>query len=231
MPRVCTICTHSQRTAIDRALVTGESYRDIAGRFAVSKAALERHKKSHLPETLVQAKAAQEMSDGIEVMDELQRCFRRVNLLFDACDRWLRDADDSTRYDIGPRADELMVTYEDVLENRNGDPYTVRRKRKLSELLPSIESDTRTITLVEPKYADPRDLVLKTARQLQGQMELLSKLMGDLSDGNVTNITINPEWISIRAILVAALQPYPDARQAVAQRLQLLEGGLSHAAD
>ena len=44
-------------------------------------------------------------------MAELRRCFERVNLLFDACDRWLRDADDPSRYDIGPRAAEVLVTY------------------------------------------------------------------------------------------------------------------------
>lgn len=231
MAGTCSICTDTQRAAINRALVAGESLRNIAKQFSVSYSALNRHKKNHLPSTLVEAKAAQDTADAIDVMAELERCFQRVNLLFDACDRWLRDADDPTRYDIGPRAEELTVTYEDVLENSNGDPYTVRRKRKLSELLPTIESETRTITMVETKYADPRELVLKTANRLQGQMELLSKLMGDLSDGTTINILGDAIWVSIRAEIVAALAPFPQAREAVAERLSVIEGGKSHAAD
>jgi hypothetical protein len=203
----------------------------IARQYEVSKDVLDRHKKGHLPATLAQAKAAQETSDAVDVMAELQRCFARVNLLFDACDRWLRDADDPTRYDIGPRATELDVTYDETLIDRNGNPYTVRRKKKLSDLLETVETETRTITLVETKYADPRELVLKTANRLQGQMELLSKLVGQLSDGDTINIVVNPAWVQIRTELLAALRPYPDAAHAVASKLQLIEGVAGHAAD
>jgi hypothetical protein len=225
MPRVCTVCAHPQRPEIDRALLgDSSSYRDIAKQFSISPSAVDRHKKAHIPMALAQAKAVQTEADAIDVMAELHRCFVRVNLLFDACDRWLRDADDPTRYDIGPRAEELSVTYEDVVEDLNGNPYTVRRKKKLSDLLLVIESETRTITLVETKYADPRDLVLKTANRLQGQLELLSRLMGDLQSGDTFNVVVSGDWIQVRNEILIALHPYPDAAQAVAGRLQMLEG-------
>jgi hypothetical protein len=231
MPRTCTVCTHPERAVIDRALVSRESFRDISKRFSVSVSAADRHKKGHIPATLVRAKAVQETSDAVDVMAELQRCFERVNLLFDACDRWLRDADDSTRYDIGPRATELDVTYDEIVRDRNGNPRTVRRKRKLAELLETVESETRSITMVETKYADPRELVLKTANRLQGQLELLSKLLDLLKDGNTVNVTISADWVQIRTELMVALRPYPEAAQAVAGRLQLINGRASHAAD
>lgn len=230
MPRTCSVCGHSERPAIDRALVAGEAFRAIAKRFSVSMSAVDRHKKAHLPLTLTKAKAAREVSEAIDVMAELERCFGRVNLLFDACDRWLRDADDPSRYDIGPRAHELDVTYEEVTTDRNGNPRTVRRKGKLADLLRIVEGGTRTVTMVETKYADPRDLVLKTAHRLQGQMELLSKLLGQLNDGNTVNVTVSADWVLIRSELMGALQPYPDAAQAVASRLQVIEGGAGRAA-
>lgn len=231
MARTCTVCTHPERPAIDRALVEGDAYRDIARQFGVSKDALQRHRAEHLPARLVQAKAAQDVSDAVDVMAELQRCFERVNLLFDACDRWLRDADDPTRYDIGPRATELDVTFDEVVRDRNGNPRTIRRKKKLSEWLETVETDTRTVVMVETKSADPRDLVLKTANRLQGQMELLAKLLDLLNDGNTINVTISADWVQIRTELMLALKPYPDAAAAVASRLQLIEGGAGHAAD
>jgi hypothetical protein len=53
MSQTCTVCRHEQRELIDRALVAGTPLRDIAGQFSASKAALARHRVSHLlPEVL-----------------------------------------------------------------------------------------------------------------------------------------------------------------------------------
>jgi len=53
MPRVCTICRHPKREAIEKALVGNEAgYRSIAKRFAISESALFRHRQKHLPEVL-----------------------------------------------------------------------------------------------------------------------------------------------------------------------------------
>lgn len=49
MPRVCTICSHPQRPAVDHALTTGTPYRNIAGRFGTSLRALSEHRHNHLP--------------------------------------------------------------------------------------------------------------------------------------------------------------------------------------
>ena len=48
MPRPCSVCTHPQHAEIDKALIGGESYRDVAGRFGVPKSSLGRHKSEHL---------------------------------------------------------------------------------------------------------------------------------------------------------------------------------------
>jgi hypothetical protein len=48
MPRPCSICTHSQRQAIDAALTAGEALRNMAPRFGTSVTALHRHKHEHL---------------------------------------------------------------------------------------------------------------------------------------------------------------------------------------
>lgn len=211
MPRSCTVCTHPDREEIDRELVGGEaSFRNIAERFSVSVAALHRHKADHVPEALRRARASQEQDDAIDVMAELKRCFERVNLLFDACDRWLRDPADPNRYDIGPRAEEIMVTYTE--QGPDGKP--VRRKAPLSELLGQAEGEHRTVTMVETKHADPCDLVLKTAGRLQPQIELLAKLIGELDERPV-NILVSPEWLELRAVIVGALQPHEEARSAV----------------
>lgn len=228
MPRTCTICARPERAQIEMALVAGElSFRTIADRWAVSKTALIRHKADHLPQRLEAAKAAADEADDLDVLDELLRCFVRVNLLFDACDRWLRDADDPARYDIGPRAEELNVTYEE----QNGE-RTVRRKATLAELLAEVNgndrSPSRTVTMVETKHADPRELVLKTAARLQPQIELLAKLIGELDERPV-NVLISPEWLELKAVIVTALEPHSEARESVLRALEGVGNGSSRA--
>jgi hypothetical protein len=57
MPRVCTICIHPARAAIDDGLETGQSLRDISGQYGLSKSAVDRHRGSHLPAVLAQEAA------------------------------------------------------------------------------------------------------------------------------------------------------------------------------
>lgn len=56
MPRLCSVCSHPEREAIDHALIEGGSLRDIARRFStVSKDGLHRH-RAHLPSAMVVAR-------------------------------------------------------------------------------------------------------------------------------------------------------------------------------
>jgi hypothetical protein len=59
--------------------------------------------------------------------------------------------------------------------------------------------------------------------QARACLELLAKLLGELDERPVVNLTLSAEWISVRAVLLSALAPFPDARAAVAARLQALE--------
>ena len=63
------------------------------------------------------------------------------------------------------------------------------------------------------------ELQLKAIDRVQKQIELQAKLLGELDESPTVNITINPQWIELRAVIVQALEPFPDARQAVAKVL------------
>ncbi len=64
MPRRCSICQHSEREAIEHAIVGGESFRGIARRFAVSPDAVERHAGAHVPAALARASEAAAVVHG-----------------------------------------------------------------------------------------------------------------------------------------------------------------------
>lgn len=77
-------------------------------------------------------------------------------------------------------------------------------------------------TEADGKKPNP-DLVLKAVDRVQRQIELQAKLIGQLDERPQVNILIAPEWLALRAVLLAALAPYPEARMAVAARLHALE--------
>jgi len=60
---------------------------------------------------------------------------------------------------------------------------------------------------------------LKTAllgiREARGCLELCMKAEGQIDKQPQVNILLNPEWIELKAVIIAALRPYPDALGAV----------------
>lgn len=65
---------------------------------------------------------------------------------------------------------------------------------------------------------------LKTAlaaiREVRATLELLAKLLGELQQEGSVNVYVNPEWLELRALIITALEPYPEARQAVVRALE-----------
>ena len=50
-------------------------------------------------------------------------------------------------------------------------------------------------------------------------------MRGELNEGTVINIHMHPEWIELRTVIVAALEPHADARRAVLRALQGMGNG------
>ena len=71
MPRSCTVCSHKKRPAIETELVRRVPYREITQRFSVSKFALSRHAKEHLPELLKKAREAEEAARADDLLRHL----------------------------------------------------------------------------------------------------------------------------------------------------------------
>src|SRR5206468_3920703 len=119
----CTICTHPEHAEIDRQIVAGTPYRFISSRFGIKVAALSRHKCDHLAPLLAGAagraahlaaaeahgdailarqagQRAAETGRALDLLAPLRQCVERLALLFDACDRWLRDPANLDRYEV-----------------------------------------------------------------------------------------------------------------------------------
>jgi len=240
MPRRCTICTHPERAEIEKQIVTGISFRDISKRFDIGVQSIHRHKTSHLGRVIERAERQHAIkveravakreeskdSDAFDVIAELKEVFVLTKKMLYATDDWLTDPNNPKVYDLGPRAHEVMVTYEEVVDYReSGTPITKRRKATLQQLLDRIKAKmSDEITIIESKSADPRRLHLETAAQLKSSLELMAKLLGQLDERPQINILVTPEWLTLKTALFAALSQHPEARRAVAQQFRAIGG-------
>ncbi len=72
MPRICSVCSHTERAAIDKALALGQlPKRRVASLYAVSEQALRRHRAEHLPRKLADAQAVSRTVEAVDLLAEL----------------------------------------------------------------------------------------------------------------------------------------------------------------
>lgn len=86
----------------------------------------------------------------------------------------------------------------------------------------------RTLAILEAaEETSQHRTALAAIREARSNLELLAKLLGELDDRPQINLLISAEWIELRAVIVGALEPHPEARRAV---LRALEGERNDAA-
>jgi hypothetical protein len=72
MPRTCLACSKPNRTAIDKAIASGQPLRRISAQVSISASALARH-KSHVAQSIVKANERREERLGDSLFDEMRR--------------------------------------------------------------------------------------------------------------------------------------------------------------
>jgi len=70
--RVCTVCRHAERGAIDEALVGGTPFRNVAERHSLSVASLFRHRKEHIAAALVKVEAVRQEAEGLSLFGKVK---------------------------------------------------------------------------------------------------------------------------------------------------------------
>lgn len=222
MTCTCTVCSHPERATIDKALVAVQNpYRDIARQYGLSKDALLRHKADHLLAEIVAAWQVERQGNGLELAGEVRGWMTTIGKMLRACDEWLTDPDEHTRYDLRPRAYELLVHYEVTERGPGGRPVVARRKARLSDLLPRVQAvhEGLNVTMIEHKAADPRKLLLDTTKTLESHLRLVAEIAGKVQTQGTTTFLLSPEWVALRSRMLVALAAFPAARLALAATL------------
>lgn len=206
---------------------TGLKPAQIAAKYGISRQAVcQRVKKIQLTTTalatVAPVESRQYVAHQLDAMEELVASLSRVKLLMDACDAWLRDAQDRSRYDIGARSSEVVVTYWDV--DYNGDePRPKKCKASLAELLARVDgSDVKArkadrkyfdVDRAETKISDPRELILKTAQEVRQTIGAAADLARMLADARAMEALRE-------SILTEIAKVSPDVAERIAQAVR-----------
>ena len=97
------------------------------------------------------------------------------------------------------------------------DAERAARADTLLDRMEALQSQTLAI-LDAPE--DQRTALAAIA-QARRNLELVGELTKELDRSSSINLALNPEWLEIRGVIIAALEPHPSARDSV---LRALEG-------
>ena len=214
----CGLCSHKARKQIDALLVAGATYRTITNAFPnLSRHAVGRHKRDHLPELMAKAakeREAVEVQDAKDLVGQCTRYLKKANEMLAAADEWLRDPE-TGRFNLDPRSTEINVIYSELVEGKE-----VRRKAPLSQLLAKAEGTSgMMIHHSHWRVSDPRDLFLRAIDRGGRVVELLGKLSGEL--------TPELDLQAIIELVVQALRPHPKSLVEVIAGLRQMDVPLS----
>jgi hypothetical protein len=57
-------------------------------------------------------------------------------------------------------------------------------------------------------------------REIREQVKLWAELEGRLATQPQINILVNPQWVELRTTIIKALEPYPEAREAIVNAIR-----------
>jgi hypothetical protein len=199
MANAYSVDKHPKKNAIIRDLVNQVPYSQIAGNYGMTVNAVQRYATGKLRMNAAKAMAKGQY-DGVALLARIEDTIVYVQKMYDACNEWLQDPDDHSKYNLDPRAYEHDVIYNWVLTNQEGNETRIRKKASLQELLERAMRDDEEIIKVESKISDPRKLILETAQTLNKQLETLAKIAGVVQE--VTNVDVN---VSVNTVLASTI--------------------------
>lgn len=188
MANVFSVNKHPKKKSIVRALINQEPYTKIANDYGLTESAVKRYAYRQLRKDAANA-LANGNYDGAALLERIEETIVYVQKMYDACNEWLEDVDDPSKYNLDPRAHEHLVTYNEVTDDGDGKVTRIRKKANLQELLDRSMRYDEEIIKVESKISDPRKLILETAQTLNKQLDSLAKIAGLVQE--VTNVDIN----------------------------------------
>ncbi|MDI9457128.1 MAG: hypothetical protein WAQ32_08955 [Dethiobacteria bacterium] len=77
--------------------------------------------------------------------------------------------------------------------------------------------------LTKAEQAGELRTALTGIREARACLELLAKLQGELQQEGTVNVVLAPQWLELRTVILQTLEPWPEARLALAQAVKEAE--------
>jgi hypothetical protein len=118
----------------------------------------------------------------------------------------------AVRYHMGEHLPALLALARDA-----------ERAARADTLLDRIEAlHSRTLAILEAvEGTDEHGTALAAIREARRNLELVGEVSRELDRAGTITLALNPEWLELRGVIIAALEPHPTARDSV---LRALEG-------
>jgi hypothetical protein len=104
------------------------------------------------------------------------------------------------------------------------DAERAARADSLLDRIEALQSRTEA-ALARAEDTDNFSAIFSGIREMRSNLELVGEITKELNRAPTLNIHLSPEWLELRAVIVAALEPYSQARDAVLRALGSTDNG------
>ena len=104
------------------------------------------------------------------------------------------------------------------------DAKEIVQATTLLDEIRALRSKAVSILLTAEKAGDLRTALL-AIREARSCIELLAEMEGELNRRPEVHLHLSPVWLEVRAVIITALRPYPEAAVAVASALEAHDAG------
>jgi len=151
--------------------MNGDSITSIVRLSGITRNTLLRH-KSECMGGMLQRVNEEKGLVGDSLIKQVEADITLVHKLVQACDAWLTDPDDPNKYFLGPRGEEIDITYQET-DPETGRLEKIMKKASLQEMIHAVEAGGFIIRNITTKQADPRELLLKSIGKLEGIVKMI----------------------------------------------------------
>lgn len=178
------------------------------------------YKPAHKPVCSLAQSAAAAVRE-VSLAAIMRSVLARTEKVIEACEEELRHPNDPEAYFFGPHARDLKVAW-----RRAEEGEVIKGVSTLQGLLDEVQAGTeKQAGLVETKYADPRELLLKALKATSQSLDVVARHAGPGKEA--TAVTTTPAWHQIKQVLITKLASHPALRAEIMKELRNIAADVS----
>ncbi len=168
----CKVCDSNQVADINLMLRNKETISKISKLYGIDRKTITKHRDQCAAGFLSEDEETGSIA-GDALIKDVRTQIAMVKKMVAACDEWLTDPDDPSKYYIGPRGEDIEIMYGEVSQ-RTGREKPQSKKANLQEILNVIDQSGKfVIRGTKDNYADPRKLLLEAIGKLEGTVKMI----------------------------------------------------------